>query len=108
TLGSRDIPLRPVADALDVRPHDQAELVVIIDLRVPRTLVGLAAGLALGVAGALIQAVTRNPLADPGILGVTAGSPFAVAIATGVLGRPAVTGSLVVGFGGAPVVAGVV
>ncbi|RII96236.1 Fe(3+)-siderophore ABC transporter permease, partial [Clavibacter michiganensis subsp. insidiosus] len=70
-------------------------------LRVPRTLVGLAAGLALGVAGALIQAVTRNPLADPGILGVTAGSAFAVAVATGVLGVTAVSGYLWFAFAGA-------
>lgn len=107
-IGSRDIPLGAVVDALAGRPRDPAELVVILDLRVPRTLVGLAAGLALGVAGALIQAVTRNPLADPGILGVTAGSAFAVAIATGVLGVTAVSGYLWFAFGGALVAAVVV
>src|SRR5699024_319781 len=54
---------------------------VVFELRAPRTLVGLAVGLALGVAGALLQAVTRNPLAEPGLLGVSAGSAFAVAVA---------------------------
>jgi iron complex transport system permease protein len=107
-IGSRDIPLGAVVDALAGRPRDPAELVVILDLRIPRTLVGLAAGLALGVAGALIQAVTRNPLADPGILGVTAGSAFAVAIATGVLGVTAVSGYLWFAFAGALVAAVVV
>src|SRR5690606_13598175 len=55
-------------------------------LRVPRTLVGLLVGTALGVAGALIQAMTRNPLADPGILGVNAGAAFAVVLAVALLG----------------------
>lgn len=54
---------------------------VIYELRLPRTLVGLVAGLCLGVAGALMQAVARNPLAEPGLLGVSAGSSFAVALA---------------------------
>ena len=40
----------------------------------PRTLLGIAVGVALGVAGALMQALTRNPLADPGLLGVNAGA----------------------------------
>ncbi|MGH8876555.1 MAG: FecCD family ABC transporter permease [Stackebrandtia sp.] len=50
-------------------------------LRIPRTLMGLTTGAALGACGALIQALTRNPLADPGILGVNAGAAFAVTLA---------------------------
>ena len=46
------------------------------DTRVPRTLLALTTGAALGAAGALMQALTRNPLADPGILGVNAGAYF--------------------------------
>jgi iron complex transport system permease protein len=53
--------------------------VVVRDLRVPRTLVGLVVGAALGVAGVLIQGHTRNPIADPGLLGISAGAGFAVA-----------------------------
>jgi iron complex transport system permease protein len=63
---------------------------VILELRGPRTLVGLAVGAALGVAGALLQAVARNPLAEPGLLGVSAGSAFAIALAL-VLGASAAT-----------------
>lgn len=56
------------------------------DYRLPRTIVGLVVGAALGIAGALIQALTRNPLADPGILGVHAGASLAVTVAVGLLG----------------------
>lgn len=54
---------------------------VVYELRLPRTLIGLITGLCLGISGALMQAVARNPLAEPGLLGVSAGSAFAVAIA---------------------------
>ncbi|MGO2232989.1 ABC transporter permease [Marinomonas sp. UCMA 3892] len=66
----------------------------VFHLRANRTLVGLFVGLTLGIAGALMQAVARNPLAEPGLLGVSAGSSFAVAI-TLVLG--ASTATLTVG-----------
>jgi iron-siderophore transport system permease protein len=51
---------------------------IVRGLRLERTVIGLAAGLALGAAGALMQALTRNPLADPGLLGVNAGAAAAV------------------------------
>jgi iron complex transport system permease protein len=59
---------------------------IIFEGRLPRTLNGLFVGMALGTAGALIQAITRNPLADPGILGINLGASFAVAIAIVFLG----------------------
>ncbi len=54
---------------------------VLFELRGPRTLVALVTGLALGCAGALMQTLARNPLAEPGLLGVSAGSAFAVTLA---------------------------
>lgn len=54
---------------------------VVTELRLPRTLIGLTVGVALGAAGALMQTLARNPLAEPGLLGVSAGSSFAVTLA---------------------------
>lgn len=51
---------------------------VVHQMRLPRTLLGLLVGLALGLAGAVMQALTRNPLADPGLLGINAGASAAV------------------------------
>ncbi|MFT3831865.1 MAG: iron chelate uptake ABC transporter family permease subunit [Micropruina sp.] len=99
-IGARSIPPLEVLQILLGNDTGQNALVV-IDLRVPRTLVGLVAGAALGVAGALIQAVTRNPLADPGILGVNAGAAFALAIGTGVLGVSGALGTLTLAYLGA-------
>ncbi|KZN14064.1 FecCD family ABC transporter permease [Marinomonas sp. TW1] len=66
---------------------------VVLELRLPRTLIGIFAGLSLGLAGALMQSVARNPLAEPGLLGVSSGSAFAVAIAL-VLGASTATLSI--------------
>lgn len=65
---------------------------IVVGLRVPRTVAGVVVGAALGLAGALIQALTRNPLADPGILGVNSGAAFAVVVAIGVFGVRDVSG----------------
>ncbi|WP_205598473.1 iron ABC transporter permease [Halomonas sp. NO4] len=79
-LGAGEVgPGRALA-ALVGRGDEEARFVV-ASLRGPRTLVGVAVGLSLGVAGALLQAVSRNPLAEPGLLGVSAGAAFAVAVA---------------------------
>lgn len=59
---------------------DEARFVV-TELRAPRTLIGVVVGMMLACGGALMQAVSRNPLAEPGLLGVSAGASFAVAIA---------------------------
>ena len=68
------------------------DAVVVRELRVPRTVLGLLAGAALGVAGVVMQGVTRNPIADPGLLGVTAGSSFAVVVGIAVAGVTSVVG----------------
>ncbi|MEE1760286.1 FecCD family ABC transporter permease [Streptomyces sp. SP18BB07] len=74
---------------------------VIWSVRLPRTALALATGAALGLSGSLMQALTRNPLADPGILGVSAGAAFAVVLSVGVLGIGSVYGYIWFAFGGA-------
>lgn len=59
---------------------------MIVDTRIPRTIIGAVTGACLAVSGALIQAITRNPLGDPGYLGVTTGASAAVVAATALLG----------------------
>ncbi|MEY9855691.1 iron complex transport system permease protein [Catenulispora sp. GAS73] len=59
---------------------------VVHQMRLPRTLLGLLVGLALGLAGAVMQALTRNPLADPGLLGINAGASAAVVTAIWLFG----------------------
>lgn len=81
TLGVRAIGLDVVVQALVAPVDGLTDHTVVRDLRVPRTVLGLLAGAALGVAGALMQGITRNPLADPGLLGVSAGASLAVVVA---------------------------
>ncbi len=52
-----------------------------VEQRIPRTALAIVAGAALGVAGALMQGLTPNPLADPGLLGVSDGASFAMTVA---------------------------
>lgn len=77
-------------------------------LRVPRTLAGLLVGAALGVAGVLVQGVTRNPLGDPGLLGINAGAALAAVLAISVFGVTALIGYVGFAFLGAALAACVV
>ncbi|GGM06124.1 FecCD family ABC transporter permease [Dactylosporangium sucinum] len=84
-----------------VGPEPGAQATAIVrDLRLPRTILGLLVGLALGAAGALTQGHTRNPIADPGLLGISAGAAFAVVIGIQ-LGADALTGYVWFAFAGA-------
>lgn len=84
-IGAKDIPFGTVWEAL-FSPTTSNDHIIIRDLRIPRTVLGVVVGMALGVGGAVLQALTRNPLADPEILGLTRGAAFCVALAVGVLG----------------------
>lgn len=85
---------------------DGREHTLIWELRVPRAVIAVVVGAALGLAGALMQSLTRNPLADPGLLGVNAGAATAVAAAMAFLGVDSVSASVwfaLVGAAGASV-----
>ncbi len=98
-IGAKGIPPGRVWHEL-LHPGHSADGIVIRDLRLPRTLLGLEVGAALGVAGALMQALTRNPLADPGLLGVNAGAATAVVVAMA-LGATSLAGYVWFAFAGA-------
>ena len=78
-IGAKPIGLDGVWHGL-TSPTGTENDIIIRSLRIPRTELAVLAGVALGVAGALIQGHTRNPLADPGLLGVTSGAAFAVVV----------------------------
>lgn len=87
---------------------DDTDRLVILTLRLPRTLLGLMVGAALGLAGCVMQGVTRNPLADPGILGINSGAALAVVLAITFLGVGTPGGYVWFAFVGAAVAAVIV
>lgn len=99
-LGAKSLPFSTVISALNGHCAS-ADCVIVTDARLPRTLAGLLAGMALGLSGALMQILTRNPLADPGILGVNAGAGFAVVLGIAFFGATDVSGYLWFSFAGA-------
>ncbi|MEU2775284.1 iron ABC transporter permease [Streptomyces sp. NPDC007162] len=90
-VGTRAVPPATVFDAL-LHGGSAPDALVVRSLRLPRTGIGLTASAALGLAGATLQAVTRNPLADPGILGLSQGAAAGVVLAI-------VVGGSAYGFG---------
>jgi iron complex transport system permease protein len=100
-IGTKAIPLGQVIDAFTDYDATNSDHLVVRELRQPRTLVGLLVGAALGLAGAVMQAVTRNPLADPGLLGVNAGAAFAVVLAIWQFGSSDIGTLVWFAFGGA-------
>jgi iron complex transport system permease protein len=66
--------------ASDAAAEPPAQYLVFMNIRLPRLLMGVAAGAGLGLAGALMQGLFRNPLADPGLIGVSSGAALAAAV----------------------------
>ena len=99
-VGAKPLPASVIFDALS-GACQSADCTIVLDARLPRTLAGLLAGAALGLAGALMQTLTRNPLADPGILGVNAGASFAIVLGASLFGLSSPTEQLVMAFCGA-------
>ncbi|MFE2037287.1 FecCD family ABC transporter permease [Streptomyces scopuliridis] len=91
-FGSRNTSFGDVLDVLSGTADPYVTTVV--ESRYPRTALGLLAGLCLAVAGTLMQGVTRNPLADPGLLGINAGAAASVVAATAFLGASGTTDTM--------------
>ncbi|WP_280357991.1 FecCD family ABC transporter permease [Nocardia otitidiscaviarum] len=103
-VGTHPITVDQVAAAFtDFRGTDADRVVRYI--RLPRTVAGLLAGIALALAGAVMQGLTRNPLAGPGLLGINSGASLAIVIAMGMLGLSAPGGVVWFAFLGAAVAA---
>lgn len=102
-LGSTDISWQTVLQALfapDMSSHQQ---IAVVDLRLPRTLGDILVGAGLAVSGAIMQGVTRNPLADSGLLGINAGASFALALCLAFLTHVSFGFTILASFAGAAV-----
>ena len=102
-VGAKSIPLSTVLDAIFSYDPSNTDHLIVRSLRVPRIIVGLLVGAALGAAGTMMQGLTRNPLADPGILGVNAGAALFVVIGIYWFGATSLLGYVWFGFAGAAV-----
>ena len=100
TIGAKSLPIGTVFTAFS-GTCQSADCTIVLDARLPRTLAGLLAGVALGLAGALMQTLTRNPLADPGLLGVNSGASFAIVLGAALFGITSPQGQLLLAFCGA-------
>lgn len=103
--GSRPLDLDTVWRALTAFDPGNDQHLIVRELRIPRTLLGILVGAALGVAGAVMQAITRNPLAEPGLLGVNAGAAAAVVTGIAVFGVVDTSGYIWFAFLGAALAA---
>ncbi|WP_432418049.1 FecCD family ABC transporter permease [Arthrobacter zhangbolii] len=106
-VGARPVAPGTVWDAFTAFDPANGDHAVVMS-RVPRTVLGLVTGAALGLAGAAMQGVARNPLADPGILGVNAGAAFAVVLGIYIFGITNLTGYIWFALAGAALAAVVV
>ncbi|MEO1344719.1 MAG: iron ABC transporter permease [Pseudomonadota bacterium] len=103
TVGVRAIEPNEYMEALwHYDPFDPAH-VTIVHIRLPRFLAAIVVGAALGIAGLVMQALSRNPLADPGILGVNAGAAFALVLGTALMSQADQTVLTLLAFPGAAV-----
>ncbi|MCU6420600.1 Fe(3+)-siderophore ABC transporter permease [Klebsiella aerogenes] len=99
-IGAKPLPPSVIVDAFS-GSCQSADCTIVLNARLPRTLAGLLAGCALGLAGALMQTLTRNPLADPGLLGVNSGASFAIVLGAALLGITSPQEQLLMAFCGA-------
>lgn len=99
-VGARAVAPSAVLDAL-LHGGSGPDAEVVRELRVPRTLIGLMVGAALAIAGAALQGITRNPIADPGILGISQGASVGVVLAIAFAGIHTLTGYVWFAFAGA-------
>ncbi|OOE12266.1 FecCD family ABC transporter permease [Fictibacillus arsenicus] len=101
-LGYTDTSLSMAIEAYTAFNGSNEHLIIHLS-RVPRALVGMAVGISLGIAGVLMQALTRNPIASPDIFGVNAGAGFFIVFGVTFLGITSIQQFMWIGFLGAAV-----
>ncbi|MFX3633176.1 MAG: FecCD family ABC transporter permease [Candidatus Pristimantibacillus sp.] len=100
-LGAKDVTLRELWLTLANLGGGDDKIAMLREIRFPRVVAAMLVGAALAVAGAIMQGLTRNPLADPGLLGLTAGARAALALAVALLPAMSYVGIILVCFIGA-------
>ncbi|MFI3209435.1 MAG: iron ABC transporter permease [Peptostreptococcaceae bacterium] len=80
SIGAKDIDVKTILDSLFIKDLT-IEHKIILDVRMPRVLCAVLVGGYLGVGGAIMQGITRNPIAEPSIMGITQGATFMIAVA---------------------------
>lgn len=108
TLGAADINIATVYQAIFQYDETQFSHLIIRTVRLPRVIAGATIGVGLAVAGAIMQGLTANPLASPGILGINAGASLAVVLGVLLLGGPSVLTVGLLAIGGAATAAVIV
>ena len=101
TVGARHIPLPTIWKALVNSDPSQVDELLVQTLRVPRLLLAVACGISFGVAGALMQGITNNPMASPSIMGVNSGAALGLAVAMILLPDSSLNVAVLFAFGGA-------
>lgn len=104
-VGQGQVSIADAFAALVTPDHSDSAHITVRTVRVPRMFLAVLVGAALAISGALVQTLTRNPLAEPGLLGVTAGASFAVVVATQYFDMSGQSATLLVAFVGAAVAA---
>ncbi|WP_460802161.1 FecCD family ABC transporter permease [Microbacterium sp. GXF6406] len=102
-IGTLGIPPQTTWNAIFAFDPENTAHLLVVHQRIPRALLGVVVGLCLGVAGAVMQALTRNPLAEPGILGVNAGAAVAIAVGIAFFGITDASGYMWLGLIGAAI-----
>jgi len=80
TMGTAPVTIREVVSVLMGQPGDQANRIIIMDVRLPRIIGATVVGMALATSGTAMQALFRNPMADPFILGTSSGAALGIAV----------------------------
>ena len=108
TVGARHIPLPTIWKALVNYDPSQVDELLVQTLRVPRLLLAVACGISFGVAGALMQGITNNPMASPSIMGVNSGAALGLAVAMILLPDSSLNVAVLFAFGGAALATGII